>query len=123
MLAFHTSRGRGSRVTTAVLKCAGAILLFALPPFELSSAAAAAAPPPEAPMLVIDAGSHTGSINRIAASSSCSRIATASDDKTVRVWSAAGGGEGRFALVQTLRPAYTAGTGPLYAVAMSSDGR
>jgi WD40 repeat protein len=105
-----------------ILRGVAASLLSALGLMQFSIAAAVA-PPPEDPFLVIDAGSHTGAINRIAADSRCSLLATASDDKTVRVWSVGGGDRAGIALVRTLRPAFTAGSGALFAVALSPDGR
>src|SRR5277367_2765933 len=43
--------------------------------------------PDQAPVLRIEAGMHTASINSIGVDAACARIATASDDKTVRLWS------------------------------------
>ena len=43
--------------------------------------------PDQRPFLRIETGMHTGPINRIAADSACSLLATTSDDKTVRLWS------------------------------------
>src|SRR5450432_999428 len=62
---------------------------------------------------------HTGPISRIAVDSSCSRMATASDDKTVRLWSLPDG-----KLERTIRlPIGPENGGKLNALALSPDGR
>lgn len=77
------------------------------------------ATPPVAPMLRIDPGTHTAMISRIAANAAGTMIATASNDKTLRVWDAQSG-----LMVQTLRvPIDTGKDGMLYAAAMSPDGQ
>jgi hypothetical protein len=43
--------------------------------------------PDQQPFLRIETGMHTAGINRIGVDAACSLLATASDDKTVRLWS------------------------------------
>jgi WD40 repeat protein len=70
------------------------------------------------PVLVVDPGMHTAVIVRAAADRDGRWAATASYDKTVRVWSLADG-----ALQRTIRlPAGPGNVGKAYAVAMSPDG-
>jgi len=74
--------------------------------------------PPDTPFLRLDAGSHLGPIWALDSDASGRWLATAGDDKTVRVWQLP---EGR--LHSTLRPPL--GDGPearLLAVALSPDG-
>ncbi len=90
----------------------------------LAGAAQAAAPAtpaptgvPMAPFLRIDTGMHGAVINRIAAAGGLA--ATASDDKTVRLWSLPSGDP-----VATLRvPVGPGDEGALYAVALSPDAK
>ena len=71
------------------------------------------------PFLRIETGMHTASINRIGVDAACSRAATASDDKTVRLWSLP---EGK--LLRTIRlPIGDGDGGKVYATALSPDGR
>jgi WD40 repeat protein len=78
----------------------------------------AAPQPPATPVLRIEAGMHTASINRIDVDAAERFLVTASDDKTARVWDLANG-----KLLQILRPPLGAGSeGKLYAVAISPDG-
>ena len=71
------------------------------------------------PILRIDPGEHTSSINRIATDDAGRWLVTASVDKTARVWSLT---DGRLAM--TFRPPIGVGReGQLYAVALSPDGR
>lgn len=88
--------------------------MFAL----VSSVAANAGEPPSEPMLRIDPGGHTGSIQRIATDKAGRWLVTASHDKTMRLWDLASG-----RLLSTLRPPQGSGSeGKLYAVALSPDG-
>ena len=78
-----------------------------------------AAGPPQQPFLVIDPGMHTGVIRSISASADGTLVATASQDKTARLWSVA---EKR--LLRTFRLPVLEGSGGMaYAVALSPDGR
>ena len=43
--------------------------------------------PGQSPVLRIETGMHTAMISRIGVDAACTRIATASDDKTARLWS------------------------------------
>jgi WD40 repeat protein len=75
--------------------------------------------PDQEPVLRIETGMHTALIIDIAVDSACSIIATASSDKTVRLWSLP---DGR--LKQTIRlPVGGVNGGKAYAVALSPDGR
>jgi WD40 repeat protein len=81
--------------------------------------AAVKACPDQMPFLRIETGMHTAPIRRIGVDASCHRIATASDDNTVRLWSLP---DGR--LERTIRlPIGPGDGGQLYAVALSPDGR
>jgi WD40 repeat protein len=80
---------------------------------------AMAAEPPVEPILRIETGMHTSSINRIGADAAGRRLVTASDDGTVRVWELPSG-----RLEGVIRPPAGKGKeGELYAVAISPDGR
>jgi hypothetical protein len=85
------------------------------------SATAAAVPMPKAEdvFLRIEAGMHTAMINRISLAADGRLLATASDDKTVRLWSLPDGN-----LLRTLRPPIGPGDdGKVYAVALSPEGK
>ncbi len=85
----------------------------------LAPLAAWAEPPPGSPFLAIDPGLHTGLVRAVDASADGSLIATASEDKTTRLWSVS---EKR--LLKTFRLPQSAGEGGrAYAVALSPDGR
>ena len=92
-----------------------ALLLAAV----LASANAWAADPPQEPVLRVEAGAHVGAVTRVAVDASGRLLATASFDKTVRLWSLPDGMPRG-----VLRPAV--GTGPageLYALALAPDGK
>ena len=75
--------------------------------------------PPQDPQLRIETGMHVAGIKRIGVDRNCRIAATASDDKTVRLWSLP---EGR--LLRTLRwPIAPGAFGKVYATAVSPDGR
>ncbi len=85
-------------------------------PGSFAPASAAEAPPN--PILRIETGTHTASINRIALDAANRYLVTASYDKTVRVWSYPSG-----ELIRILRvPIDVSKEGALYAVAISPDG-
>jgi len=84
-----------------------------------AGAAPAAAAPPETPFIRIEAGGHAAPVNRLAVDATGSLLASASDDKTVRLWSLPGG-EPRGVLRPPIGPAEE---GELYAVALTPDGR
>lgn len=85
----------------------------------LTSPALADTDPPTAPALRLDVGMHTADINSLAVDASGELVATASDDKTVRLWHAADG-----ALIATLRvPIAEGAEGELNAVAFAPDGK
>lgn len=69
--------------------------------------------------LRVEPGFHTAAATCIAASRDGSRVATGSEDRTIRLW------DSRGELLRTLRPpsALTGEEGVLYAVALSPDGR
>src|SRR6202044_1635601 len=71
------------------------------------------------PVPRIETGMHTAVVRRIGVDAACTRIATASDDKTVRLWSLPDG-----KLQRTIRlPIGPGDGGKLFAVAVSPDGR
>ncbi|KAA6184094.1 PDZ domain-containing protein [Thiohalocapsa marina] len=74
---------------------------------------------PTEPMLRLETGMHTAQIRRMALDTTGRSLVTASDDKTLRLWSV---DDGR--LVRTLRiPIGPGNEGRLYAAALSPDGR
>ena len=75
--------------------------------------------PDQSPFLRIETGMHTAVIRSIGVDAACHRLATASEDKTVRLWSLP---EGK--LERTIRlPIGPGDGGKLNAVALSPDGR
>jgi WD40 repeat protein len=87
------------------------VLLFAFPPTALAQLY-------EQPVLTIDPGMHTAQIRDAAVDDAGRFAVTASDDKTLRVWSLTDG-----KLIRTLRvPAGPGNIGKIYAVAISPDG-
>lgn len=83
------------------------------------SVQAPAGQPPSEPFLRIEAGRHTGGVNRIAVDAAGTVLATASDDKTVRLWNPVDGKP-----IGVLRaPIGPREEGELYAVALTPDGK
>lgn len=73
---------------------------------------------PKQPILRFDAGSHTAVVSRLSADGQGRVLATASDDKTVRLWSVPDGRK-----IKVLRPPIGPNEeGQIYAVAVSPDG-
>jgi WD40 repeat protein/uncharacterized caspase-like protein len=81
--------------------------------------AAIKACPDQQPFLRIETGMHTAPIHRIGVDAACSLLATASDDKTVRLWSLP---DGKLKRVVRL-PIGEGDAGKVYATALSPDGR
>jgi WD40 repeat protein len=75
--------------------------------------------PDQRPFLRIETGMHTAQIRRIGVDAACSLLATASDDKTVRLWSLP---DGRLKRVLRL-PIGDGNAGRVFATALSPDGR
>ena len=87
--------------------------------FLVSAGVGRAGTPPPEPILRIETGMHTALIKRIAVDALGRYLATASDDKTCRVWDIKTGEQ-----LRVLRPPIGLGNeGLLYSVAMSPDGR
>ena len=106
------------RLLFLCLMLLGAAGAFAQPR-PAAPAAPAAPPPPTEPFLRIEAGRHTGGVNRIAVDAAGTVLATASDDKTVRLWNPADGKP-----LGVLRaPIGPREEGELYAVALTPDGK
>ena len=102
----------------AMLHLSRIALAFAVP-LAASAVCAQDQPdlPAQAPFLRINAGMHTAAIRRIGVDASCTLLATASEDKTVRLWRLPSA-----QLVKTLRPPIGDGNeGKVNAVAVAPD--
>ncbi len=85
----------------------------------ISVGAVQAGEPPKEPILRIETGMHTAIINWISVDAENHLLATASHDKTVRLWDARSG-----ELIRIIRPPVGEGNeGMLFAVALSPDGK
>ncbi len=103
------------------MRILAAILVLAA---ALAGAARAESLPDQRPMLRIEPGMHTATINRVGVDAACTRMATGSDDKTARLWALPEGGRGEAELLRTLRaPIGEGNDGKVYAVALSPDGK
>lgn len=77
-----------------------------------------AAEPPQEPLLQLETGRHTAPVRQMASDARGRWIATASDDKTLRLWDSTSG-----KLIRTWRlPIGSGNEGKLFAVAMDPDG-
>jgi WD40 repeat protein len=98
-----------------------AILALVLSAFGVASADTQTAPaqdPPQDPILRIETGQHTAAITHIAVNAGQKLVATASLDKSVRLWDLESG-----RLLRTLRVPIGAGPeGSLYSVSIAPDG-
>jgi WD40 repeat protein len=113
MARKRVAKLRGTTVILAPTRPTGAVAQ--LPPAAKAEIEAVA----KDVLLRIEAGMHTAVIRRISLSADGRMLATASYDKTVRLWSLP---DGR--LVRTLRPSIGPGDdGKVYAVALAPDGR
>ena len=94
--------------------------LFALLAILLTSIAAAAQQQPSSePILQVETGMHTGRLTRASVDAAGRILATAADDKTVRLWSLATGEQ-----IRVLRlPIGDGNEGKLFSVAVSPDGK
>ena len=114
MLTAH-SRGAAGAIVWGMHTTSLVVLLLAL---GLTTAPAQAAEPPLEPTLQIDTGNHTGAVRQIATDAQGKWLATASADKTLRIWDLKSN-----ANVQTIRaPVGDDPEGTLSGVAMSPDG-
>ena len=94
-------------------------VLLAVAMMVMAAGAVQAAEPPQEPILRIETGMHTAVIRRISVDAENRLLATASDDKTVRLWDARTG-----ELIRIIRPPVGEGDeGKLFAVALSPDGK
>jgi len=85
----------------------------------LMAVTAQAGEPPKEPILRIETGMHTARITRISVDRENRLLATASEDKTIRIWDAGTG-----ALIRIIRlPIGDGDEGKIYSVTLSSDGK
>jgi Caspase domain len=106
----------GAFMTLRVLSFIASLSLSAIS--ASAQQATAPAPPLQEPILRIEPGMHTAPIARIGVDKACTLLATASTDKTVRLWRLPHG-----RLLNTLRPPIGQDTeGQVSAVAVAPDG-
>jgi hypothetical protein len=92
---------------------------FLLLLYVLSFACLAAPAPAQRAILRVEVGLHSARVNKLSADAKGTLLATAADDKTVRLWNLPDGSP-----YATLRPPIGDGIkGELYAVALSPDGK
>jgi len=110
---------RESGMITVLKKALGVFLLavsiggVTVPSFVM------AGEPPKEPILRIETGMHTAVIRRISVDRENRLLATASQDKTIRLWDAGTG-----SLLRIIRPPVGEGNeGQLFAVALAPDGK
>ena len=98
---------------------AAILMLVALAATSTAAQTTTTADPPTTPFLRVEAGMHTAEITDLATDGQAALIATASTDKTVRLWHADGGSP-----IATLRVPIAAGAeGELNTVAVAPDGK
>ncbi|WP_219322953.1 hypothetical protein [Methylovirgula sp. HY1] len=111
--------GAETQILAQRLKAAGCYRgPIGIPP-SAALAAARKSCPDQQPVLRIETGMHLARIWRIAADAQCHLLASASEDKTVRLWRMP---EGRLLRTQRL-PIGAGDAGKVFAVAVSPDGR
>ncbi len=75
--------------------------------------------PPASPILIVEPGTHTGSVHKIVVDAARSQVVTVGNDKTIRLW-----GTPDLQLRATFRvPIADGNEGQLYAAALSPDGK
>lgn len=100
-------------------RAAQAALLLAAALAGAVPVGAQAPAPPSVPYLRVEAGGHTAPVNRLAIDAAGRLLATASDDRTVRLWSLPDGAPAGVLRV----PIGDEAEGELYAVALTPDGQ
>jgi WD40 repeat protein len=110
--------GEGRRAAAGRGRVVHALLLLALLLSPVAAGAQDAGGLYDRPVLAIDPGMHTATINRLSVDREGRYAVTGAEDKTVRVWEVATG-----KLLRAIRlPAGPGNVGKVYAVALSPDG-